>query len=78
MSQVWSIDDFLIGGMVMLPDTIDEMFEMELNPDSFLFYPGGKIGAFCSYNTRYIIICYVTSLYCIHVLYMVMYRYNAY
>ena len=47
MRDAWSVDDFLVGGAVLVPDLIDEMFELEPSADVFLFWPGGRVQEFC-------------------------------
>ncbi|CAH1782623.1 unnamed protein product [Owenia fusiformis] len=50
--SVWAIDNFYIGGSMMNPTMLYEMFDVEPDPSMWLFWPGGKIDKFCDYNTR--------------------------
>lgn len=53
MSSVWSVDNFYAGGNSVLSDSVQEGFDGgRPDEESWLFWPGGKISKFCSYNTR--------------------------
>ncbi len=50
---MWQLDDVLIGGALVQPDVLYETFDAQPHPDSWLFWPGAKIDAYCSLHTRW-------------------------
>ena len=54
MKSIWAIDDVHIGGSLMNPDMLYETFDLPPNHDEWPFLPGGKIGEYCAFNTRYL------------------------
>ena len=52
MKSVWAVDNFLAGGSMVADERLYETFDVEPNPDDWLFWPGGKIGKFCDFSTR--------------------------
>ena len=49
MQDAWSVDDFLIGGSVLVANMLDDMLQQQQPscPDVFLFWPGGRVDKFC-------------------------------
>lgn len=52
MKSVWAVDNFFADGAMTNPDMLYETFDGEPDSTFWIFWPGGKIDKFCSFNTR--------------------------
>ena len=53
MTSVWAVDNFFADGAMTNPEMVYETFDAEPDSTFWIFWPGGKIAKFCSFNTRY-------------------------
>ena len=56
------LDDLMIGGSLVHSGLLYETFDTEPNPQSWLFWPGATIDAYCSMYTRYLVLSALSKL----------------